>query len=326
MDIEKRVKGIILNRISPMFYSTIQPIIERECCVPVVGFFPKQENGTLESRYLGLKLPGEMEDIQHKIMVAAETIEKTVDIARLLEISSWTTVGRSESVGETGVLQSSKATTVRVRVAIAVDEAFCFYYEDNLRMLREAGAELIPFSPLHDKQLPGDIAGIILGGGYPENYAEQLSINVSMREDIKKAIADGIPSLAECGGFMYLHEDIQTREGLEYPWVGSVQGKCRYTGHLVRFGYVTLEEKNSRFLPCEYNTIRAHEFHYFDSDNNGSDCICVKPFTGKKWDSSHVDVNHFWGYAHLYYPSNPQFPLQFVKQCIDYAGIKRGQN
>jgi len=310
MDVQKRIKGVILNRISPMFFAAIKPLIEEELSLCVVGYYPKREEGAFESRYLGLKLPGEIGDLKAKVESAADVIEQSADMDRLLELSTV-----ADCVDR---LMSQDEETNRVRIGIAMDAAFCFYYEDNLRMLKEAGACLVPFSPLLDEKLPEGICGLILGGGYPENYAKELSENRKMLSEIKTALDAGMPSLAECGGFMYLHEGIQTRDGDCYEWVGSIPGKCSYTGHLVRFGYLTMEEKQGRFLPWDHNRIRAHEFHYYDSDNNGNDCISTKPVTGKSWESANVGEDHFWGYAHLYYPSNPAFPKCFVEKCLNY--------
>ena len=180
-------------------------------------------------------------------------------------------------------------------------------------MLHEAGADLVAFSPLHDKQLPENVQGILLGGGYPELCAEALSGNVSMRKSIRETIAQEMPSVAECGGFMYLHETLTDENGQTYPMVGAIRGGCHNTGKLVRFGYVNVTEQESHFL--SQKVIRAHEFHYYDSDNNGESCEAVKPTTGRKWKCIHENENFWWGYPHLYYPSNPAFVEHFIGEA-----------
>ena len=207
---------------------------------------------------------------------------------------------------------------MRPRIAVARDEAFCFYYEENLRLLEQAGAEPVYFSPLHDRNLPENIHGLLLGGGYPELYAGQLSENDAMRTAIRKAVADGLPTVAECGGFLYLHTTLADREGHSYPMAGVLPGKCFDTGHLVRFGYIELEENSGHFMP-RGSRIRAHEFHYYDSEDNGADCIATKPATGRNYPCIHVGENHWYGFPHLYYPSCPEFAERFVENAKKFS-------
>ncbi len=230
--------------------------------------------------------------------------------------------------------ESGGSPAVCVRIAVATDEAFCFYYQDNLDLLAMMGAEIVPFSPLHDRELPEQISGLILGGGYPELYAKALSENMAMREQIRNRISKGMPYLAECGGFMYLHETMEDMEGNAYPMCGCVEGKAYRTPRLSRFGYVTLEPgenagdvsrgkqkpgenadedavQSGMFL-AEGQTIRAHEFHYFDSTNPGSSCTAKKPAGRRQWTCIHGTEQGMAGYPHLYYWSNPEFAYRFV--------------
>lgn len=317
MDTEKRITGIFLNRIPTSYFDRIRPVIEEELKVNVVGHFPEQKSIEVESRYLGLKLPNEIENLRAKINILAAELGKTLDLDRLLELTNVKFQGnlcKPDLANE----QCGLGASPKVRIAIAKDEAFCFYYEDNLRMLCEAGAELIEFSPLHDLALPENVSGIILGGGYPELYAQRLSENTTMLESIRRAFANDIPSLAECGGFMYLHKYIQTEDGNTYPMAGVIDGMCKYMGRLVRFGYVSVKEKKSSFLQGSVSEIRGHEFHYYDSDNNGNDCISSKPIYDSSWECGFVTERHWWGFTHLYYPSNQEFPKHFVEICQNY--------
>ena len=215
--------------------------------------------------------------------------------------------------------ENSGTNTIPPRIAVAKDEAFCFYYRDNLRMLEHYGAELVFFSPLHDEKLPENIHGLLLGGGYPELYAKQLEENESMRKSIKEALEQQLPSLAECGGFMYLHDTLTDREGTTYQMAGVIPAECQYTGKLVRFGYVEVQlpqgltEKGTAEMP-EPEKIKAHEFHYCDSTANGEDCIATKPVTGRSWKCIHASDDHFWGFPHLYYPSDPKFVEWFLER------------
>ena len=192
-------------------------------------------------------------------------------------------------------------------------------YRDNLELLEDMGAQIEYFSPIHDECIPAS-DGVILYGGYPELYAEELSRNSSMIESIKKAVSGGMPCIAECGGFMYLHETLTDKDGKNFPMVGVIPAECQYTGKLVRFGYVEVQlpqgltEKGTAEMP-EPEKIKAHEFHYFDSTANGEDCIATKPVTGRSWKCIHASDDHFWGFPHLYYPSDPKFVKWFLERA-----------
>lgn len=321
-DEDHRIMGVILNRTTERFYEIIGPLVEQELGLVVFGFFPEQKDFCLDSRHLGLKLPQEIKGLQQQIVRAADVLERTIDVDRMLDMAQrWALLREfqplpieSAKPGQNKECAKNLNKIEPLRIAVARDQAFCFYYEDNLRMLRDAGAELVAFSPLEDSKLPEQVDGLLLGGGYPELCARQLSENVSMRESIRVAIEEGMPSVAECGGFMYLHERLTDETGSTYPMVGTVPGGCRNSGRLVRFGYVELCESQMHFLAGK--PIRGHEFHYYDSDENGSSCMAVKPTNGRKWACIHGGDDHWWGYPHLYYPSNPEFVQHFLEKCM----------
>lgn len=330
-DTEYLIKGVILNRMSKCYYDTIKPLLEAELRICVLGYFPEQRELCVESRHLGLTLPGEVADIKDKVQAAAAALEETVSIAELLKIAEGAAELESVAV-EPGELRGaacaaatesvhpvvSESAKVHPVIAVARDAAFCFYYEDNLRLLETYGAKLVYFSPLHDAGLPDGCNGILLGGGYPELYTEKLAANVSMLGAIRETIASGVPSVAECGGFMYLHETLIDDRRIPHSMVGAIPGGCKNTGKLVRFGYIEVEEKTDYFLP-EGEKIKGHEFHYFDSTENGSDCVAKKPVTGKTYDCVNAGENHWWGFPHLYYPSNPEFARRFVKKAAAFC-------
>lgn len=314
MDEAHLIHGVLLNRCSASFYEKLAPLLEKHLDIPVVGYFPVRKDLQFQSRHLGLQLPDEIEDIKHTLWAIAEQMEASVELDRILQLAEDAPLLSMDEKLYTQMLPKQKSSEMQVKIAVAYDEAFCFYYEDNLRMLEQAGAQLCFFSPLRDACLPKDIQGIVLGGGYPELYAKELADNKPMREEICKGLKSGLPVLAECGGFMYLHDSIETQEKKTYPMVGYLHGTCAYTGHLVRFGYVGIQEKTPLFLP-EKTEIRGHEFHYFDSTNNGGACVATKPVDGRQWDCMHTSENQFLGFAHLYYPSNPTFVEHFIGQC-----------
>lgn len=314
-DKEQLIKGILFNRMSRSFYEVIKPLVEEELSVCVVGFLPDKEQLHINSRHLGLILPNEMPDIKQQLKRAAEELQKTVEIDKLIQIAK-----KAEDI------ECQKSQTQEKRefltgespiIAVAKDEAFCFYYEDNLLLLKEYGAKIQYFSPLRDEKLPEGCSGLLIGGGYPELYAEKLGENKKMLEEIERAIKERMPVVAECGGFMYLHSNIKDKMDNTYSFTKALPGNCFYTGKLVRFGYIEIEEQNPCFLP-KGEKIRGHEFHYFDSEDNGRDCIAKKPVTGKKYPCVIAGEYYWLGFPHLYYPSNPAFAKCFVEKAREY--------
>lgn len=318
-DTEHLIRGVILNRMSKGYYDIVSPLIEEELNVKVVGYFPEQKQMKMESRHLGLVMPQEIEGIKEQLGQLAKEFVKTVYVEKISKIAG----NAEELFCEKEVLYSDDTSEVCLSekdkpvIAVAKDEAFCFYYEDNLRLLKEYGAKLLFFSPVHDKKIPDGCHAILLGGGYPELCARTLSENVEMRNSVKAAIEGGMPVVAECGGFMYLHSAIIDKEGSEFEMAGVVKGKCTYNGKLVRFGYINIEETKNQFL-SEGTIIRGHEFHYFDSTNNGEDCLATKPVTGRKSSCIISDETKWMGFPHLYYPSNPEFAKNFVEKARKY--------
>lgn len=325
------IRGVIFNRMSAAYYEILKPLAEEELGIAVLGYFPENKKLQIAGRHLGLCMPGELEDLQGQIRMAAERLRETTDISKLLQIAEGAESLEEETeVEDSGSERKQSDDTaekpdttengeaMHPRIAVARDEAFCFYYEENLRLLEQAGAEPVYFSPLHDNALPENIHGLLLGGGYPELYAGQLSENDAMRTAIREAVADGLPTVAECGGFLYLHTTLTDREGHSYPMAGVLSGKCFDTGHLVRFGYIELEENSGHFMP-RGSRIRAHEFHYYDSEDNGTDCVASKPATGRNYPCIHVGENHWYGFPHLYYPSCPEFAKRFVEKAKKFS-------
>ena len=311
-----------------MYYATMKPLIEEELPIKVVGYVPDMKDFALQSRHLGLVMPEEITGIREDLKRLTEEITKTVCVDEIVTIAEHapvlndvTDIQKAEPLKASGAgqpmnrKQKAKPHIQKAPViAVAKDEAFCFYYEENLRLLQECGAKFVDFSPIHDTRLPDGCCGILLGGGYPELHAEALAANEEMKQSILEAINEGMPVVAECGGFLYLHENIKLQNGEEYPFVGAIHARCEYKNKLVRFGYIELEEKQSNFLP-EGQKIRAHEFHYFDSSDNGSDCIATKPVTGRNYPCV-IDHDHVWlSFAHLYYPSTPAFAQNFVSKA-----------
>ncbi len=327
---DSNICGILLNRVSKTLYPRLKEMLERELRqygheIPVMGYVPEDDAFCLESRHLGLVTPQELKDLKQQTERAGEILSESVDLDGLLKIAETAPRivpaenGASDKedavAGGNGTYYAGNAN-MPVRIGIARDEAFCFYYKANLELLEETGCELAPFSPLRDKRLPQGISGLILGGGYPELYGDRLSSNRMLLTEIRESVNAGMPCFAECGGFMYLHKEMEDEKGNTYPMAGVINGKTYPTGRLVRFGYVsiTTDEENSAYL-LPQEKIRGHEFHYWDSTDSGDDCMAVKPDGKRKWRCIHMNGNLFAGYPHLYLPSMPGFARRFADRC-----------
>ena len=313
--LDNQIKGVLLNQISEQLYPLMKEQIESELQVKVFGYIPAVKNLMIESRHLGLIRPEEVEDYHRKLNELAAQFEKTIDINELLQLA--------ESTKELSVQAPSLPKLVKsVRIAVARDEAFCFYYEDNLQLLRDMGAELIEFSPIRDSELPIGSQGLILGGGYPELYAEALSNNTLMREAVRTVLGKGIPCIAECGGFMYLHRNIEDMRGQTFPMVGSIEGNIYKTNRLNRFGYIELTAVREQMLLTKDEAIRGHEFHYFESTLLGEDYKAKKPLRGTEWNCIHGGEHQMLGFPHLYYYSNPRVAYRFLLKCKEWNEVE----
>ena len=327
---DNHIHGIILNRISNALYPRMKEMIETSLGemghpeVRVLGFVPEDETLSMDSRHLGLLTPYQIPEIEEKLDLAGRILSETLDLAEVYKIAK-------EASGESGtVLFRPEADSIpatrqhHIRIAVARDEAFCFYYKANLELLEELGCELIAFSPLSDPCLP-DCDGLLLGGGYPEVFAEDLSENETLLSDLRQRLADGLPCLAECGGFQYLQEALEDTKGYVWPMAGVISGESLNTGKLVRFGYATFIAARDTAYLKNGEEIRGHEFHYWDSSDNGESLLAVKPGGKRQWPCTVSRGSIFAGYPHLYYPSNPVFAERFVEACDAYRNKRISQ-
>lgn len=299
---DSHIRGVILNQCTAMTYKALAKAIEDKLGIRVLGYLPKLADCALESRHLGLVTAAEITDLKEKLQNLANQAEKTIDLEGLLTLAKEAPPITCDPI--------ALPKLEPVRIAVAKDNAFCFYYADSLEALEEMGAEIIEFSPIHHKKLPENIHGLYLGGGYPELYARQLSENKTMLESIRNALQKGLPCIAECGGFMYLTEAIG-----EYPMVGFLPGNCFDNGKLTRFGYVTLRAGMDNMLCKAGEQIPAHEFHHWDCSQPGSGFTAAKP-TGKSWDCVAATDTLYAGYPHFHFYANPAFLKGFYDTCL----------
>lgn len=325
---ESRITGLLLCDCSGRRAEYFKEILERECGLPVLGYLPTMEEAQLESRHLGLRTAAEIEDFQLRFDRIAKQAEQSIDLDRLLNLAAETEAevgnGRLGTVpGDCApaAIQSGTSRTDKTRpccrIAVARDEAFCFHYADNLDALRQAGAELVFFSPLHDTHLP-EAEGLWLCGGYPELHAKQLSENNRVRREIRERVLNGCPTVAECGGFLYLQESLEDPEGTAWPMCRALSGQGFKTGRLQRFGYLTLRAENGSLLFRAVERIPAHEFHYWDSTENGTDLAAEKA-DGRSWRCGRVSKTLYAGFPHLHFGGELPLAERFVKACLAYG-------
>ena len=314
---DSRIRGVILNRVSGMLYPRLKEMIESQLPVRVVGYVPYVPDCVLESRHLGLVTPDEITDLKERVEKLAEILEISIEWDVLDEIA-----GSNRTISERDMQENVLVRKVTgqdkpsVTIGVARDEAFCFFYEDNLQLLQELGAKLLYFSPLHDKKLPEYVDGLMFHGGYPELYAEALSKNTEMLDSVREALQNGVPCMAECGGFMYLHEQMEDMNHRPWTMAGIIPGYVKKTERLGRFGYITLE--GGKVFGKDVGTFPAHEFHYFDSDCCGEDFLAKKPVGNRSWHCIHSTDTLFAGFPHLYFYGNPEIAQAFVGACIKY--------
>ena len=326
---ESRIGGLLLCDCTERQAGYFREILERECGLPVLGWLPTMEEARLESRHLGLLTAAEIKDLQLRFDRIAEQTEQSIDLDRLLnlasEIEPASAQGRQESIPAEHVpaemvrskREKNDKTMVCCRIAVARDEAFCFHYADNLDALREAGAKLVFFSPLHDRHLP-EAEGLWLCGGYPELYARQLSENTDVRREIRERVLHGCPTVAECGGFLYLQESLEDPEGAVWPMCGALPGRGFKTRRLQRFGYLKLSAEADSLLFRAGERIPAHEFHYWDSMENGTDLAAEKA-DGRSWRCGRVSETLYAAFPHLHFGGALPLAERFVKACSAYG-------
>lgn len=317
---DSHICGVILNKTNKMVGERLRPEIEK-LGVRYLGAVPVCEIMDIKSRHLGLTMPQEQSELRGHLNAFAKQLEEYLDVDGILELAGYSgeklpEAGKTEQSNQTDLNQEeTKQDEIRPidsesepptrRMAVAMDEAFCFYYQENLDFLRQHGWEVVPFSPLHDVALPEQVHAILLGGGYPELYAKNLSANEPMLVSIRNAHAEGIKILAECGGFLYLQEHLEDETGRSWPVAGLIHADGFRTEKLSRFGYISLMQNGAV-------RIKGHEFHYWDSTAPGSAFRAEKPQSNRGWDCMYRTDSLLAGFPHLYYLSGPDLILSFL--------------
>lgn len=302
------IAGILLNNCTARMHALLAPMLEKETGLPVLGFLPKLPEAVIGSRHLGLYTAAEVENLQQKLALLADAAEEHIDWPRLLALCEKEPPALPEKAPQ---------PSARVSIAVAQDEAFCFIYAETLEAFRDAGAEVVFFSPLRDTALPENIGGLYLPGGYPELHARELSENTSLLREIKQKIESGLPTAAECGGFLYLGQSLTDAEGQSWPMAGVLPGEAKDAGRLVRFGYAALSADSDSMLFRAGESFPIHEFHHWDSTANGVALAAKKPVGGAEWRCGFIDEHFYAGFPHLYWAGTP-LPQRFAAAAENY--------
>lgn len=313
-----RIGGILLNNVGEGYYHHLKEIIEKHCRLPVFGYLPQRAEFALASRHLGLYCSNEIADLTEKLNALAAAATAHCDLAKLARETI-------VNIRQTVVPELPPPLTKKVNIGYAWDEAFNFYYQDNLDLLTALGAACVPVSPLRDASLP-PLAGLLLGGGYPERYGKELAANVSFQDALKKALIKGLPCFAECGGFIYLGESI-SYEGETHRLCGFFPHRFVMTDRLQNFGYLEVRFAEDDSSPFASLVLRGHEFHYTARADEGEvrhAYTVVKGSSGKTWRDGYVRGNTLAGYPHFHFWSEPRFAQAFLSLAASYQGTEEG--
>lgn len=336
-----RIAGVIINNVgSEAHYDLLKRGIEHHTDVAVCGYLKKDSRLVLPERHLGLVPAGEQKDLTAVFDALGTAVAETVDLAKLLELAQVKAIemkAKAINIEETktkearaeeaSVFRPKAFNDVPVRIGIALDEAFNFYYQDALDYMAEFGqVEWVPFSPMKDKKLPENLDGLYIGGGFPEMFPDSLKANDSFIRDLLEKLATGIPYTAECGGLMYLCDSLTDLEGVTHPMVGWFQGGTTMTRRLQHFGYAKL----TLIAPGIFGhsgSINVHEFHRSKAAVAAPTGYHLEKIRGgqaiRDWSGGYTKGGGVAAYAHMHFMSNPVFAHNFVNACISFQkGIR----
>ncbi|MDD6763077.1 MAG: cobyrinate a,c-diamide synthase [Clostridiales bacterium] len=299
------VKGIIFNRLNPSLYDGMKRICEG-LRIKCYGYIPKLQADVMENKNLSFVTNIEINDIKQKMAQLTAQAEKTLDIDGIIELSKTAKDIKYDPIDIPYI--------GKVRIAVSNDRAFCFHYRDNIEVLEKMGAEIVEFSPLNDKELPENIDGMFICGGYPEMYGLELTKNKTMLASVKEAVKSGVPTIAECGGFMYLHDTMNDVKGVKYKMAGAIEGNCVRVKPPINYGYIEFVSDTDNMLLEKGGVIKTYEFHRYESTNHGSSFITER--NGEKMYRIHATDTLYAGFPHLHFYSNLKMAEGFMRACL----------
>ena len=313
-----KLQGVILNNLGSLSHGQIVREAVEKLGLKVYGEILRDADISLPERHLGLT-PVEEQVLEEKLSKIKQTIKASIDIEAIYSLA--------ETAPALVIEKSEKQAKVyNVKVGVAFDEAFSFYYQTSLATLKALGAEIVLFSPLQDRKLP-DVDGLLFGGGFPEMFAKELSANKYMLKDLKEKAEAGLPVYAECGGFMYLGESITDFEGNSYAMAGIIPGHSKMQKKLQTVGYVKAKALYDNLLIKADEGIKGHEFHFSVFEPvDGVDFPWAFEFekmrTGNKYKSGYAKENVLASYLHMNFLGNREAAESFLQQCSDFNKIK----
>ena len=313
-----RITGVIANLVrSERQFALIKRSIEDVCGIPCLGYLPEDPAFALESRHLGLVPSEEVAALDAIVAALGKTARETIDLEALVALAE-----AAPPLPRVKAFSALAADSFRVRLGVARDAAFSFYYQDNLDLLRAMGAELAFFSPLRDAALPEGCHGLYLGGGFPEVFAAALAQNAPMRSSVRDAVAGGMPAYAECGGMAYLCRSLTDAAGDEYPMAGVFRSRVTMTAKLQHFGYATAEFLRDTILGPAGTRVRVHEFHYsqlLPAEEPGATAGCLHlQKDDASWRGGLAMETVLAAYPHIHFYSNPSLARNFLSRCAAF--------
>ncbi|MDR1687829.1 MAG: cobyrinate a,c-diamide synthase [Clostridiales bacterium] len=303
-----QIKGVIFNGANGSRYPDLKHLAEN-AGVSAYGHMPFNEKWSIPARHLGLLKAGELKNLQEILSELSKQAEQTLDIDGLIKLGNSAPALKAD-IPAKKINRAGK----KIRLAVTRDDAFCFHYEENMELLQALGCEAVFFSPLRDKALPSGISGLSITGGYPELHAASLSANHLMLKEIRSAVTCALPTIAEGGGFMYLHKTIDG-----FPMCGVIPASVYKTDKLQRFGYITITAREDNLLCKAGESIRSREFHYWDSDNCGNGFTARKAGRDTIYPCVHTSASLYAGFPHLYFPANPLFAENFIRKMTLFS-------
>lgn len=308
---DANIVGVIVNQLgSKNHFEIAKTAIEQECKVPVVGYLQKGVVPSLPSRHLGLVPAIERGELDSYFEELAQAIEATVDLDLLLSLADAPLLNETSTIFE-------RQQKEKIHIAVARDEAFNFYYPENLELLEAHGADLHFFSPLRNERVPEVAQGLYIGGGFPEEFAKQLSENEITRDSIRETVAAGVPTLAECGGFMYCTEAIERRDGEQFNMLGIIPGKVVMQDKLAALGYREITGVDGNFLINSCQKAKGHEFHYSTYQGETVSPAYFSKGRFRAQQEGYLDKNLVAGYTHFHFASNPQLVENWLNACME---------
>lgn len=311
------IVAVIANKVgSEGHFQLVKKAIEQECHVPVIGYLKRELEIEIPERHLGLIPSMERGELDSFFDQLGALVSETVDVEKLLELA----VAEPLPVSRVSSIFEKKREPI-VRIAVAKDSAFNFYYPENLEIMEAKGMEIVYFSPLANEELPEDVDGLYLGGGFPEEFAQVLTGNLKAKRSVKEAIERGIPTLAECGGFMYLTDSIETTQKKKYEMVGVIPGRVQMQSKLAALGYREISGQKDNFI-LENLSARGHEFHYSTFQAAHEDVPYAYETKGMRGVSKegYLLQNLVAGYTHFHFASCPEMVENWIRKCRENKG------